>query len=438
VTREGTLVGRATAALDAIGASRERRVFHVPGRIEVLGKHTDYAGGRSLLCAVDRGIVVAVAPRADNLLCARNADAAEQGTDLRASYTDPVRAGSSRSTHWWLYATTVVSRIGRDFPEARTGADIAFASDLPMDSGLSSSSALVVALFLALDAVNGLSGLPRYRAAIPTREALAEYLGAVENGRSFGSLEAGQGVGTLGGSEDHTAILCCRANTLSRYSFCPVRSEDTIPLPSDAAFVVAFSGVAAAKAGNALDAYNEASRSTVELLAIWNAATRAESPTLAAALDSRPDAYEQLQDAVRRASVRGFSTQRLLGRLEQFNIESRHIIPAASDALRRGDFSRFGELVDASQQNAERLLGNQVPQTIALARGARALGAQAASAFGGGFGGSVWAMTSAALAPEFATAWRARYATEFPDAAAHAVIFDTSAHDGARELPGNP
>jgi galactokinase len=437
MTREATLAARATAAIDAMGASRERRLFHVPGRIEVLGKHTDYAGGRSLLCAVDRGIVVAVAPRADEAVRARNADAAGEGTDLHVTYADPVRAGRSRATHWWLYATTVISRIGRDFPEARAGADIAFASDLPMDSGLSSSSALVVALFLALDAVNGLSRSPRYRAAIPTREALAEYLGAVENGRSFGSLEAGQGVGTLGGSEDHTAILCCHANTLARYSFCPVRAEDSIPLPRDTAFVVAFSGVAAAKAGNALDAYNEASRSTVELLSVWNAATGSDSPTLAAALDSRPDAYERLRDAVRRASVRGFSTQRLLDRLEQFNVESRQIIPAACDALRVGDLVRFGELVDASQHNAERLLGNQVPETIALARSARALGAQAASAFGGGFGGSVWAMTPAALATEFASAWRARYAAEFADAATRAVIFATSAQDGAHALPGN-
>ncbi|MGH7448520.1 MAG: galactokinase family protein, partial [Longimicrobiales bacterium] len=39
--------------------------FFVPGRIEVLGKHTDYAGGRSLLAAVHRGFVVAAAPRPD-------------------------------------------------------------------------------------------------------------------------------------------------------------------------------------------------------------------------------------------------------------------------------------------------------------------------------------------------------------------------------------
>ena len=56
----------------------------------------------------------------------------------------------------------------------------------------------------------------------------------------------------------------------------------------------------------------------------------------------------------------------------------------------------FGDLVDRSQQLAERRLGNQVPETIELARSARELGARAASAFGAGFGGSVWALVSRA------------------------------------------
>jgi len=434
MTRESELLDRAVRALDDMGAARERRAFHVPGRIEVLGKHTDYAGGRSLLCAVDRGIVIAVAPRLDNQVRARNADAREGGTDLLTTYETSVTSGSTRATHWWRYATTVVSRLGRDFPEARAGADIAFASDLPIDSGLSSSSALVVALFLTLDAVNGLSRSERYRTAIPGREALAEYLGAVENGRRFGNLEAGQGVGTLGGSEDHTAILCCQADTLARFSFCPVRAEESIPLPTGLVFVVAFSGLAAAKAGNALDAYNEASRATMELLGLWNAETGSDAATLAAALESSPDAGQRLREVVRRSNVPGFSTQRLLDRLEQFETESRRIIPAACDALRHGDVAGFGTLVDTSQHNAERLLGNQVPETIELAASARSLGAHAASAFGGGFGGSVWALTDAVRAREFADAWRERYASRFPAPAARAVFFATSAHDGARKL----
>ncbi|MBK6844058.1 MAG: hypothetical protein IPG88_17445 [Gemmatimonadetes bacterium] len=53
------------AALDALGSSDQRHSVWVPGRIEVLGKHTDYAGGRSLLCTVERGFAVRVAQRDD-------------------------------------------------------------------------------------------------------------------------------------------------------------------------------------------------------------------------------------------------------------------------------------------------------------------------------------------------------------------------------------
>src|SRR5437763_290753 len=238
-----------------MGASQDRRAFRVPGRIEVLGKHTDYAGGRSLLCAIERGIVVCVAPRADALVRIRNADDAVMSNVTSAATSDFMSDFKSAFTSavtsdgWWKYAAAVVSRVGRDLPNARRGVDIAFASDLPIDSGLSSSSALVVAVFLALDSVNALAYELSYRAAIESREALAEYLGAVENGRSFGPLEAAQGVGTLGGAEDHTAILCCTSGTLSRYSFCPVRTEGKVPMPAGRVFVVAFSGIAAAKAG---------------------------------------------------------------------------------------------------------------------------------------------------------------------------------------------
>lgn len=402
----------------------------MPGRIEVLGKHTDYAGGRSILCAVERGFVVVVAPRRDATVRVVKADVSsvvqfDLASTMRSEHTD-----------WARYASTVVHRVARDFPNARRGADVAFASDLPQASGLSSSSALVVALFLALDAVNDLSRDAGYRAAIPRREVLGEYLGAVENGRSFGPLEAGHGVGTHGGAEDHTAILCCTRDTLSRYSFCPVRAEGTVAMPDTRVFAVAFSGIAAAKTGNALDKYNEASLSAREIVRLWNAATSSDDATLGDALETSADASEELRKVLRRSQPRGFSLQRLLDRLEHFDIESRHIIPKAFDALRDrgGDLRTFGDLVDLSQANAERLLGNQTPETIALARMARQLGADAASAFGAGFGGSVWAMVRADSAESFSGAWRDQYAADFASAERGAIFFTTGAHDGASEI----
>src|SRR5437867_10722328 len=108
-----------------MSASQERRAFLVPGRIEVLGKHTDYAGGRSLLCAIERGIVVCVAPRADSVVRIRNADDAAM-SDFISDFMSDVMSDVMTGYGWWKYAAAVVGRVGRDFPNARRGADIAF------------------------------------------------------------------------------------------------------------------------------------------------------------------------------------------------------------------------------------------------------------------------------------------------------------------------
>jgi galactokinase len=78
-------------------------------------------------------------------------------------------------------------------------------------------------------------------------------------------------------------------------------------------------------------------------------------------------------------------------------------------------------------EGAERLLGNQVPETIALARIARELGAVAASAFGAGFGGSVWAMVKTDCAESFKSEWAERYWPRYPESAKRSEFFLTSA-----------
>ena len=90
--------------------------------------------------------------------------------------------------------------------------------------------------------------------------------------------------------------------------------------------------------------------------------------------------------------------------------------------------------MDRSQADAERLLGNQVPETAFLAAAARRCGAVAASAFGAGFGGSVWALVPAADVGRFTAAWSSAYADAFPDAAADARFFETAAGPAAVRL----
>jgi galactokinase len=428
---KGELFARAERALAAAGASSpsERRAFFVPGRVEVLGKHTDYAGGRSLLAAVERGICLVALGRADRTVRVLDALSGEAASFPLDPALDPAVG------HWATYPMTVARRIARNFPEARRGADLALASDLPAAAGMSSSSALVVAVFLALADVNEIQQSEPYRRELRSREELAAYLGCVENGESFGSLAGDRGVGTFGGSEDHVAMLCCAPGVLSQYAFSPVRLERSVPLPEDHALVIAVSGVAAEKIGAARDAYNRAALAARAILMEWRTATGDAAATLGAVVARGPETLARLTMVVEDAVRRGAVPAALRARLAQFRDESEAIVPAASDALARGDVAAFGALVDRSQDDAERLLGNQIAETVHLARSARELGAAAASAFGAGFGGSVWALVRAADAGRFVREWRDAYGAAFPERRARAEVFVTRPGPAALRLP---
>lgn len=418
--RKRELFAEVDAAIRAQGAARGQTLrWFVPGRIEVLGKHTDYAGGRSLLCAVGRGFCVAASPRKDRVV--RVVDVVRHKEGEVALDPDLVPA----STGWKVYLETVASRVARNFPGALRGADIVLASDLPRASGLSSSSALVVALFTVVSRVNALETRPEYSENIRSAEDLGGYLGCLENGRAFGTLPGEPGVGTFGGSEDQTAILCSRAGQIAQYAFCPVRRERVIPFPRGWAFVVASSGVASDKTGNAKDRYNRLSLAAAAILDLWNRSARRQDPNLLAAVIGLPGARERIRNLLRVLPVEGFDSGFLLGRFEQFVEESTAIVPAVADWLAREDVVPIGELVDRSQELAERCLGNQTPETVLLAREARALGAAAASAFGGGFGGSVWALVRSEEAEGFRKRWGDRYAAAFPNPTERSRFFTT-------------
>ena len=374
--------------------------WFVPGRIEVLGKHTDYAGGRSLLCTAERGLCVIAAPRTDAVV--RIHDIVRRKTvELALS-----PALSLPAYGWTVYPSVVTRRLARNFTDAAVGADIFFASDLPSAAGMSSSSALVVAIFAVLSAVNRLAECPEYTANIAGAEDLAGYLGSIENGQTYKSLTGDGGVGTFGGSQDHTAILTSEPGHLKQFSFCPVRFERAVRLPEDCVFVIGVSGVVADKTGSAKASYNRASLGVRSILDIWRKASGSDSATLAAATSS-PDAPDGIRAALRVSH--STNTDWLLRRFDQFLLESETIIPEAGDALARSDLNAFGRLVDQSQNATEKLLGNQVPETVWLAAEARAMGAYAASAFGAGFGGSVWALVTRRHGEIFAKRWQQAY-----------------------------
>lgn len=394
--------------------------WRVPGRIEVLGKHTDYAGGNVLVCAAEQGLVVTGEPAPGSDIVARSGSFADPVT-LRAETDAGLPPG-----HWGRYPQTALDRLAHNFGPL-DGARLTISSDLPLASGMSSSSALIVAAALVLAGLNGFTETRRWASEIgDDRLKLASYLASLENGSSFAGLTGHTGVGTLGGSEDHTALLCSRPGEVGWFGFAPVRQRQRVAWPDDHVFVVATSGVAAEKTGAAQQRYNRASLATREALATWNRATGRTDRQLATAIRSSGDAQHRLTALLPQGYLRA--------RVEQFVIESETLVPQGAAALASGDLAGFGAAVSESQRLAETHLGNQIPQTVALAELAVRLGAVAASAFGAGFGGSVWAMVRAADAAAFRKEWLVTYAARHPAAAAMAATLVTTPSGPAERL----
>lgn len=421
---------RAADTLLAAGlaGSQQARAYFVPGRIEVLGKHTDYAGGHSLLAAVERGFSLVAVEREDATIRAYSQGFEPAQFEFSPDLVPPMG-------QWSNYPMTVARRLARNFPGELRGADLSFVSDLPVASGMSSSSAMMVTTFFALAGINDLWSRPELLDNVgQDRAILAEYLGTVENGQSFGSLVGDKGVGTFGGSEDHTAMLCCKAGMLSDYSFCPVAFHRDIALPDDVVFVVGSSGVVAEKTGAAREQYNRASLLTQAVAQVWRDATGRDDPHMAAALASGPDALATMRRVLRETQHAEFSPDDLSDRFEQFYAESVEIIPAAGDALAAGDMETFGTLVDRSQELTTTQLKNQVEETVFLARTARECGALAASAFGAGFGGSVWTLVRRDDADAFIARWSTIYHEAYPQHAERSAFFATRPAPAAMEL----
>jgi galactokinase len=429
------------------GRSPWTAAWWVPGRLEVFGTHTDYAGGRSLVAPVPRGFVFLAASRADRLI--HVVDARDAGADDAVTVAQDDEP--TRFRGWRHYVEVTAGRLARNFPDSALGADIVFASDLPRAAGMSSSSALVVGVATALVHAGALRDRAEWQRSIRSAIDEAGYLACVENGRSFGELMGDAGVGTHGGSEDHAAMLAGTAGAFSAFAFVPMRHLDTVAVPAAWTVVVATSGVGSHKTGTERAAYNRLSEGTAALLDLWN--TRrpdlgrpdlqvgrdprrpdlqvgrdprdAGHDSLAAALASSASALPTLRARVADSVVPGWTVAALLDRLDHFVREDGRIGEAVL-AVRNADATVLGRLAAQSQADAERLLVNQVPETSALVRLAVEAGAIAARSFGAGFGGSVWAIVETADAARFAERWMSAYRVACPEAAERSIVFESN------------
>ena len=378
--------------------------YRAPGRVELVGKHTDYAGGPSLTCATPFHMHAKAEALAEMVIRVH---------DQRSKSTveSPLASDASPSgPRWSVYVAAVARRVARDFPMARTGVEIALGSTIPTSMGLSSSSALVVTLAMAVFDANGLWESPKWMPVVGDELAFAQYCAAMESGAAWGPFAGDTGVGTRGGAQDHIAICASRERMVGAYAYLPGRVVQRVAWPADWRIVVATSGVRATKTGNAMHAYNRVADSVRALVTVWNAETGRADNTLAEVLASAPGAFDHALALAERASSEACSADYLRARVRQYREETEVIVPGMADAIARTDAPAAAALMTRSQEMAEQALQNQVPQTSWLASHAREHGAVAATAFGAGFGGAVWALVTEGDAHRVAESWMKAFA----------------------------
>jgi galactokinase len=312
---------------------RERR-WRAPGRVNLIGDHTDYQGGLCLPVAIDREVRVEFAVRSDGRVRLHSLGATAD--------VDGVVAGDA--PEWARFAAAVVRVLGtRGRPSIGIDADIE--STVPVGAGLSSSAAFAVALGGALAAA---AGWPCSGTELALAAQEAEHVGT---GMPCGVMDQ---MASVHGRARHAVFLDCRSLAV-----------DPIPLPDRLAIVVLHSGLPRALADSAYAARRAACEATGARLG------------LASLRDAR---LEQVaHDPIARHVVSENA------RVARF-----------VDALRTGDLDGLGAIALESHRSLADDFAVSTPELDLLVDLAVANGAAGARLTGAGFGGCVVAFVEAA------------------------------------------
>jgi len=149
--------------------SRGARVYRAPGRVNLIGEHTDYNDGFVMPAAIDLYTYAAIKPRDDRTLCIHSENISEN-CEFDLDEPAPIAGG-----HWSDYARGVAVFLERAGYKLR-GADLAISSDVPIGAGLSSSAAIEVAAGLAMLENSGIE-IDRVELAKLCRQSENEFVG---------------------------------------------------------------------------------------------------------------------------------------------------------------------------------------------------------------------------------------------------------------------
>ena len=323
-------------------------VVRAPGRVNLIGEHTDYNDGFVLPCAIDRDTVVAAGPAGDGFVSVIATDFSDQ-IDIFS-----LRTGfAAGDAEWSNYVRGVAAALIDDGVPLK-GAQLAIAGDVPLGSGLSSSASLEVAVGFALSALAETAIDPDRLAQIAQR-AENVYVGC-----QCGIMDQLIATRAIAG---HALLIDCRSLACR-----------PVVLPNGMSVLIAHSGVRHAHAGGE---YNDRRAQCSEAAAHYG--VQALRDLDYARLESGKNALNDV--AYRRARHVVTENARTL---------------AAADALAAGDLRTMGRLMGESHASMRDDFEITVPAVDRLTEiMASALdGEGGARMTGGGFGGCVVAITS--------------------------------------------
>jgi len=329
-------------------------VTWAPGRVNLIGEHTDYSGGLVLPIAIQFGITLEVGSTAGEITF---------GSDgFGEAQTVCADGGGTAAREWMRYVQAVaaeLSAVGRP-PVGLVGT---ISSDLPAGSGLSSSAALEVAVALALCAVADFELEPLELALACQRAEL-------------------RAVGVPCGILDQAACVLGREGSAILLD-CATLEHRRISMPPDAGWLIADSGV-----GRSLEntAYGERRAQLEHAMQLVGAERSTDvDRSLLAGLDDI--SCRRLRHVVtENERVREFAT-----------------------ALEQGDLTAAGRLLGESHASLRDDYEVSIPELDLLVELAEAAGARGARLLGGGFGGSVLVLVDAQRSGEIAVAIAAEY-----------------------------
>lgn len=339
--------------------------IQAPGRVNLIGEHTDYNDGFVLPCAIDYQTVIACAPRQDRQIRVLAADYDNQ-QDL-FSLDEPIV--SHANLRWADYVRGVIKHLqtrNRDFG----GADLVISGNVPQGAGLSSSASLEVAVGQAIQALYQLP-LDGVALALNGQEAENQFVGC-----NCGIMD--QLISALG-QQDHALLIDCRS-----------LATRAVPMPEDIAVVIINSNV---KRGLVDSEYNTRRKQCEEAARFF---------AVKALRDVTPEMFLPLQHQLDPVVAK---------RARHVISENQRTLDAA-DALAAGDLKLMGKLMaesHASMRDDFEITVPPIDKLVEIVKGV--IGEQGGVRMtGGGFGGCIVAL----MPLEQVEAVRATVAREYP------------------------